>query len=184
MIMKDSGIVRKIDDLGRIVVPKELRKTLKIGIGTPIEISMVDGKIVLAKYSTTNDILDYACDICTSLSKMLDCSVIMCDDDKVTVVANASKKQYYNVAISSSLAKYFETKTSTILRKVDGSYMIPIIEGDKNTYTSQIVYPIINNGEAIAILVLFTLQDRLLEYGEVSICKYINYYINEVLDVE
>lgn len=182
--MKDSGIVRKIDDLGRIVVPKELRKTLKIGIGTPIEICMVDGKIVLTKYSTSNDILEVGKQLCSSLSKMLDCGVILCDDDKIQIVSNASKKQYHNIEISSQLHKYFESKTPVILRKVDGSYMIPIYNGDKNEYTSQIVYPLINNGEVISMLVLFTTQDRLLEYGEMAICKYINFYINEVMDVE
>ncbi len=181
--MSSNGIVRRVDELGRIVVPKELRRSLRISVGTPIEISASDGKIILSKYSTTRDIHIYAEGLCAALSRMLDCGAIITDTDVVTSVAGASRKAYLGANISRALDE-FKSKSPTILRRMDGSVMIPIIDGDREEYTSEIIYPISYDGQVISILVLFTTKDRVLEASEVAICKFISHYLNEIMNIE
>lgn len=182
--MSDSGIVRKVDELGRIVVPKEIRRTLRIGVGTPIEIVASDGKIILSKYSTTKDITMYLDSICRAVNNMLGCGVIISDRDRITNVAGVSKKAYLNMNISSRLDEILHTGTATILRRVDGSNMAELFEGDSTAYSSQIIQPIICQGDYIGVLVMFTTDDKILESVEVNIARYINSYIGELITSE
>ena len=91
--MKATGIVRRIDDLGRIVIPKEIRRTLRIREGDPLEIyTEKDGEVIFKKYSPMGELSSYAAEICESLYKSTGGTVAVCDRDSmiaVTIVSNA-----------------------------------------------------------------------------------------------
>ena len=91
--MKETGIVRKLDNLGRLVIPKEIRRCMRIKEGSPIEFGLLpSGEIVLCKYSLVNQISDYADDFCEILGTLFDCVVMIGDRDKVIACQGISKK--------------------------------------------------------------------------------------------
>lgn len=91
--MKATGIVRRIDDLGRVVIPKEIRRTLRIREGDPLEIFVDrDGEVILKKYSPIGELGDFAKEYADSLYESLNHTVLISDRDTVIAVAGASKK--------------------------------------------------------------------------------------------
>ena len=95
--MKATGIIRKIDDLGRIVIPKEIRKSLHIREGDPLEIYIEkDGEIVLRKYATMGDMLEIANQYADTLNKTSDFVAIITDTETIIAVAGASKKRIWS----------------------------------------------------------------------------------------
>src|SRR3954470_6978708 len=93
--MKATGIVRRIDDLGRVVIPKEIRRTLRIREGDPLEIFVDrDGEVILKKYSPIGELGDFAKEYAESLSETLGHITLITDRDVVIAVAGVSKKEF------------------------------------------------------------------------------------------
>ncbi|MBO4422565.1 MAG: AbrB/MazE/SpoVT family DNA-binding domain-containing protein [Clostridia bacterium] len=104
--MKATGIVRKIDELGRIVIPKEIRRTMRIREGDPLEIfTDRDGEVIFKKYSPVGEIGGIAGDCAESLHKAADVSVIVCDKDTVVASSGVPKREYNDRPISAELEK-------------------------------------------------------------------------------
>ena len=117
--MKATGVVRRIDDLGRVVIPKEIRKTLRIKEGDPLE--------------------------------------IFTDKDTVIAVSGTSKKEFFEQDISEELEKIMDEKEN-YASKDNNNISIPITKNDKweRKYNSQIVYPIISDGDVIGSVILLS----------------------------
>ena len=91
--MKATGIVRRIDDLGRVVIPKEIRRTLRIREGDPLEIyTERDGEVIFKKYSPMGDLTELAAQICESIVKNTGHIAAVSDRDSIIAVAGASKR--------------------------------------------------------------------------------------------
>ena len=91
--MKATGIVRRIDDLGRVVIPKEIRRTLRIREGDPLEIfTDREGEVILKKYSPIGELGTLAKMYAESLAQTLDCTVCITDTDQVVAVSGSGKK--------------------------------------------------------------------------------------------
>ena len=102
--MKETGIVRKLDNLGRLVIPKEIRRCMRIKEGSPIEFGLLpSGEIVLCKYSLVNQISDYSDDFCEILGDIFDCMVLIGDRDKIISCFGVSKKNYLNMKFSNEI---------------------------------------------------------------------------------
>ena len=98
--MKATGIVRRIDDLGRVVIPKEIRRTLRIREGDPLEIfTDREGEIILKKYSPIGELGMFAAQYCESLAQTLNCTVCITDCDQVIAVNGNGKKDFNNKSI-------------------------------------------------------------------------------------
>ena len=104
--MKLAGIVRRIDELGRIVIPKEIRKTLHIKNGENLEIFINDETIVLKKYSELGNIKELSDNICETLNNYLKANVLISNTDKYISVSGPLKKKYLNEEISETILKY------------------------------------------------------------------------------
>src|SRR5690606_20345643 len=108
--MKATGIVRRIDDLGRVVIPKELRRTLRIREGDPLEIFVDrEGEVILKKYSPINELSDFAKEYAEALFDSLASPVLISDRDTVIAVAGISKKDYMNKDISDLVENTMES---------------------------------------------------------------------------
>ena len=93
--MKATGMVRRIDDLGRIVIPKEVRRTLRISKGDPLELFVdVNGNIVFKKYSLIGELSKLVDSICVSLYKTVNLPTVICNKENVIAVCGISKKEY------------------------------------------------------------------------------------------
>ena len=117
--MKATGIVRRIDDLGRVVIPKEIRRTLRIREGDPLEIfTDREGEIILKKYSPIGELAAFAGMYADSLAKEAGCLVCICDMDQVVAASGNGRKEVQEKYISKVLQGELEERNS-ILAKVD-----------------------------------------------------------------
>ncbi len=153
--MKATGIVRRIDDLGRVVVPKEIRRTLRIREGDPLEIfTGRDGEVILKKYSPIGELGEFATEYAESLHQTLHHNTIITDRDTVIAVSGASKKDYVEKKVSKALEKVMENRKTVVANKDDKMRPLVIDESDGQEYTAQLIVPIVTHGDPIGAVIL------------------------------
>lgn len=156
--MKATGVVRRIDDLGRVVIPKEIRKTLRIKEGDPLEIfTDKEGGVILKKYSPIGELTEFATGYAETLSKTTGHIAFITDKDTIIAVSGGSKKEYLEQNVSEELEQLMEDKEVYISKENSGVAM-PITKNGKNEKKSngQVVYPIISNGDTIGSVILMS----------------------------
>lgn len=156
--MKATGVVRRIDDLGRIVIPKEIRKTLRVKEGSPLEIfTDREGQIILKKYSPIGELSEFATEYAETLAKTTGHIACITDKDTVIAVSGGPKKEYLEKEISKELEKIMDDKEAYISKENSNSY-VPVIQNDskEKTTNSQVVYPIISDGDSIGTVILIS----------------------------
>jgi len=154
--LKATGVVRRIDDLGRIVIPKEIRKTLRIKEGDPLEIfTDREGQIILKKYSPIGELSEFATTYAETLAKTTGHIACITDKDTVIAVSGASKKEFLEQSISTDLEQVLENK-EVYTSKENNEVSIPITQNDnkERRYNSQVIYPIISEGDCIGSVIL------------------------------
>lgn len=158
--MKATGIVRRIDDLGRVVVPKEIRRTLRIREGDPMEIfTNRDGEVILKKYSPIGEIDAFAKQYAESLSAVSGCYVVISDRDQIIAVSGGVKKDYIGRRISCELEELMEQRRS-INTDDDHVKTMAIIEGLDAPEMGQIIFPIICEGDVIGSVSLMSKKEN------------------------
>ncbi len=148
--MKATGIVRRIDELGRIVIPKEIRRTHKIREGTPLEIfSGENGELVLKKYSPVLELEDIAYDSVKSVFDVLELDCFVCDKDSIISVEGTSnfKRNYLHKFISLDLERTIENRKPIILNSLDGANLITLVKDERPAYSSLSLVPILSQGD-------------------------------------
>ena len=142
--MKATGIVRRIDDLGRVVIPKEIRRTMRIREGDPLEIyTNVGGEVVFKKYSPVGEMGEFAAQYAESLYKTCGLSVIICDRESVIACAGLPKKDYLKKSISKELEDIIEARQ---LYKGEGA-QISVTDSASDGYKISCSMPIISEGD-------------------------------------
>lgn len=166
--MKATGIVRRIDDLGRVVIPKEIRRTLRIREGDPLEIfTDRDGGVILKKYSPIEELTDFSKEYCDSLQQVIGHIVLICDKDAFVSVSGASKKEYIDRKVSGELEKIMNDRKTVLLDKAAGT-VIPLHGDDDNVlYNSQVISPIIAEGDEIGAVIILSKEED-IGLGEVE----------------
>ena len=160
--MKATGVVRRIDDLGRIVIPKEIRRTLRIKEGDPLEIfTDKEGEIILKKYSPIGELSEFATGYAETLSKTTGHIACITDKDSVIAVSGGSKKEFLDQAISTELEKVIENK-EVYTSNGNNRNALPITQNDNKTakYNSQVIYPIISDGDVIGSVILLSKEQN------------------------
>ncbi len=111
--MKATGIVRRIDDLGRVVIPKEIRRTLRIREGDPLEIyTATDGEVIFKKYSPVGELSEFAAQYADVLARVSAMPTLVCDRDHVIAAAGVSRREYLERRITASLESFIENRRS------------------------------------------------------------------------
>ena len=182
--MKDTGIVRRIDELGRIVIPKEIRRTLRLGVGTQMEIyTSPEGNLVLKKYSSVNEIISFAESFCNSLATTTEKGVFVTDTDYVLSCANISKKEYLNKPISSAIEKLLNERKSYILNVAENATTNAVVENDESTYSSQIIVPIIASSDVVgAIIMVANETDNAFNAADVKVVQTVALLFSSILE--
>ncbi|ABN53854.1 MAG TPA: stage V sporulation protein T [Hungateiclostridium thermocellum] len=166
--MKATGIVRRIDDLGRVVIPKEIRRTLRIREGDPLEIfTDREGEVILKKYSPIGELSDFAAQYAESLHKTSGHITCISDRDTIIAVSGASKKEYLEKSLSPELEKVIEEKTTLIVKAPEEKPISILADESGEKYYSQVVTPIISEGDPIGA-VIFLSTDPDVRMGEVE----------------
>ena len=167
--MKATGVVRRIDDLGRVVIPKEIRKTLRIKEGDPLEIfTDREGQVILKKYSPIGELSEFATGYAETLAKTTGHIACITDKDTIIAVSGGSKKEFLEQDVSRELEKLMEDK-EVYTSKENSDMSMPITKNDKNEKkkNAQIVYPIISNGDTIGTVILMS-KDANTKMNEVE----------------
>ena len=113
--MKATGIVRRIDDLGRVVIPKEIRRTMRIREGDPLEIyTNVGGEVIFKKYSPIGELSSFAAQCAQALVSATKLSVVVCDRDHCIAAAGISKKEALERRITPDLEQIIEDRKTVI----------------------------------------------------------------------
>ena len=144
--MKATGIVRRIDDLGRVVIPKEIRRTMRIREGDPLEIyTDREGEVIFKKYSPIGELATFAAQYAETLQKICSMAVVICDRDAVIASAGVPKKEYMDKKISKELEEATEKRT---LYQYRGGERICVTGDDGRHYISSAM-PILTEGDVI-----------------------------------
>lgn len=165
--MKATGIVRRIDDLGRVVIPKEIRRTLRIREGDPLEIFVDrDGEVILKKYSPIGELGDFAQEYSDSLYETTGHIAIITDRDAVVAVSGAPKKQWVDRAVISVVEEAMESRRTITIKQEEYE------EEEQWDFTMQVIAPIISEGDPIGSVILGTTEAmRNLGELEIKLCE-------------
>lgn len=158
MVLKATGIVRRIDELGRVVIPKEIRRTLRIREGDPLEIyTERDGGIILKKYSPIGELSQNATELAQSLHRTFSLPAAICDKDSYVACAGLGKRSLCGKAVSSEIDRAI-TSRSRILATEPSETRYALLEEDDPAFvcSSLILIPIISQGDALGAVLLFS----------------------------
>lgn len=158
--MKATGIVRRIDDLGRVVIPKEIRRTLRIREGDPLEIfTDREGGVILKKYSPIGELSDFSKEYAESLQQAIGHIVLIADKDTIISASGAPKKDYVEKRVSDDLEKIMEDRKVALMME-EGNKPIELYkEEDINgKYSTQVIAPILAEGDAIGAVIILSKQ--------------------------
>ena len=163
--MKATGIVIRIDDLGRVVVPKEIRRTLRIREGDPLEIfTDRQGEIILKKYSPIGELGQFAGQYAESLAQTTGQLVCITDRDHVIAAAGNGKKDFEGKPISKQLEIAIEERANILASQSDSKF-IRVTLDDGGDYAGEAISTIICEGDAIGSVILYN-KDEKSQVGE------------------
>jgi AbrB family transcriptional regulator (stage V sporulation protein T) len=171
--MKATGIVRRIDDLGRVVIPKEIRRTLRIRDGDPLEIYVDhEGEVILKKYSPISELGDFAKEYAESLNETLGHIAMIADRDVIISVAGGNKREFLSKPVGKLLEKSLQDRNTIIMNGLENvvDENLHAIQTDDREYTikAQVIAPIITQGEPIGA-VLIVSKEPGVKLGELEI---------------
>ncbi len=149
--MKATGIVRRIDDLGRVVIPKEIRRTMRIREGDPLEIyTDREGEVIFKKYSPIGELAAFAGQYAETLHKTCGLDVAICDRDTVIACAGISRKEYTDKPLSEALEAIIEGRS--LYTANTGDERKPLLREGGSHYIS-CAMPIISEGDLVGCVV-------------------------------
>ena len=149
--MKATGIVRRIDDLGRVVIPKEIRRTMRIREGDPLEIyTDKDGGVIFKKYSLMGGLVDFAGQLCETLNRTSGHVAVITDRDNCIAVAGAPRRELMDRAISPELERLMEGRQ--IYQHKNGDTAIPLLSGEEK-FALSTAAPILSEGDVLGCVV-------------------------------
>ncbi len=167
--MKATGIVRRIDDLGRVVIPKEIRRTLRIREGEPLEIfTDRDGEVIFKKYSPMGELGTLAGQYGEAMHKTTGLSVVISDRDAVVASAGAKRKELADKSISGELDKAMSQR-KTYVRGADNAKPIEAVEGVESPVS--VAVPIITGGDIIGSVAILAKDSDTATETEIKLAQ-------------
>ena len=163
--MKATGIVRRIDDLGRVVIPKEIRRTMRIREGDPLEIyTDKEGGVIFKKYSLMGGLADFSAQMCETLSKTTGHITAITDRDACLSAAGCARRELVDKRVSPELEEIMERRQ---IYQYDGSSAPITVTEENNKYLVSAAAPILSEGDVLGC-VLFAVTDPEKRTGEIE----------------
>ena len=162
--MKATGIVRRIDDLGRVVIPKEIRRTLRIREGDPLEIfTDREGEIILKKYSPIGELGTFAKEYTESLAQNSGHITCIVDKDQIIAVSGGAKKELMEKHISAELEKTINNRNTHHASRSEPGF-VPILADDpEDIYNNQMITPIMAEGDVLGAIIFLSPDKKMGE---------------------
>lgn len=170
--MKATGIVRRIDDLGRVVVPKEIRRTMRIREGQAMEIfTGREGEIVLKKYSPLEEMTDCAAEYAKAMASVCGHLVCISDHEQIIAASGPDQKNYLGKTISAQLDQALNDR-----RQIDASAnsreSIPVIQDQDSLTVHEVITPILSSGDILgSVIILAKNEETKMGDAEKSLSK-------------
>ncbi|MBE7076355.1 MAG: AbrB/MazE/SpoVT family DNA-binding domain-containing protein [Clostridiales bacterium] len=175
--MECKGIVRRVDELGRIVLPREMRKSLNIKEGSKLEIGIVDGnKFLLSKYSDMVSLKEYSDAVASAISVSIEHDVLISDMENIL---SSSKKKYIGKTLSDTVQELIYKKEIVIKKQDNGSEMLEFFENTPNEFSCQLIVPISKDGDAIGSIIILATENKCFDDGNVKLCKAFAKYLSD-----
>lgn len=152
--MRDTGIVRRIDELGRVVIPKEIRKTLRIKEGDPLEIYTDNDELLFRKYSPIAAVGEYAEGVAASLSELTEKECFITDTDVVVCVTGTRNKEAFSKPVSMDAERIMKERKSVVYSRSDGSTIFPVYDGEEVKAENRVIVPIVSGGDCYGAVIL------------------------------
>lgn len=168
--MKATGLVSRIDTLGRVVIPREIRKRMRIHEGDPLEIFLDSEGIVLKKYSPVNELSQLATEYAKCASATLDCMVLISDADYIIAESGGQRRTFIGKKISKSLEKIIHDEDNKVISEKGTLYAVIANDENIKDFKSQILVPIVSQGDAIGSIVILS-KDRSLGNMELKVAE-------------
>ena len=171
--MKATGIVRRIDDLGRVVIPKEIRRTLRIREGDPLEIfTDREGEVILKKYSPIGELGDFAKEYAEALHLALGHTALICDKDSIIAAAGANRRELAEKPLHDEVEQIMKRREKVVAS--EGKGVVPRITADDHGDMNRaaVVVPILAAGDAIGAVILVSREaDAAMGTLELKVCE-------------
>ncbi|MEG1613575.1 MAG: stage V sporulation T C-terminal domain-containing protein [Clostridia bacterium] len=152
--MRTTGIIRRIDELGRVVIPKEIRRTMRLRVGEEMEIFIEENQLVLKKFSSIFNIGQFAAEYSLALSESLKCTVLICDTEKIVSASGDKRRDYENKFLSKEAEKLLAERT---IRTLTTENTVSVV-GEDNFPKQQIFAPIIVGGDIAGGFILISFE--------------------------
>lgn len=176
--MKATGVIRRIDDLGRIVIPKEIRKNLRIRVGENLEIYVDDNKnIVLQKFSMVGKISDLAQELTEAMNKFTKHNIIIMDTNEIVACSGSLKKEIINKPISSYLADIINKREKMLQNHLKE---LSLVE-NKQINCSYADSVILVDGEAVGLIMILSEEEKMTEF-EMKIVEIVSSFMTKYLE--
>ena len=157
--MKATGIVRRIDELGRVVIPKEIRRTLRIKEGDPLEIFTERDELTLKKYSPIATLEKFSKATARSLNDLSGKLALICDTDGVLHAFGDGKKDLDGQPLSPDMDRILRQRRSYVASIAEGGDVIPITVGKEEGVTAQVIVPIVSGGDCLGAVAVLTKEE-------------------------
>ena len=170
--MKATGIVRRIDELGRVVIPKEIRRTLRIKEGDPLEIFTDRDELMLKKYSPIATLERFSKATARSLNDLSGKLAVICDTDGVLHAFGDGKKELDGKSLSEDMDRILKERRSYIASVTEGGDILPLTSAREEGVTAQVIVPIISGGDCLGAVAVLSREDGArMDENEMKLAK-------------
>lgn len=176
--MKATGIIRRIDNLGRIVIPKEIRDSLRLNEGNNLEIYVEDNKIILGKYDTLKKLEDFAQTLTDAVYAQLKDNVIITNNEKIIAFSGNNGKNYIGEKISLLLEEFIKKRENILIKEKEDL----LLTEDFSLFASYIVKPIIINGDVVGLVIILS-TDKVMTEDDKTMIEVITRFLEKYLEV-
>ncbi|MBP3423352.1 MAG: AbrB/MazE/SpoVT family DNA-binding domain-containing protein [Clostridia bacterium] len=157
--MKATGIVRRIDELGRVVIPKEIRRTLRIKEGDPLEIFTDRDELMLKKYSPIATLEKFSKATARSLNDLSGKLAVICDTDGVLHAFGDGKREFEGKGLSEDMDRILRERRSYIANASEGGDILPITSMGEEYATAQVIVPIVSGGDCLGAVAILSKEE-------------------------
>ena len=156
--MKATGIVRRIDDLGRVVIPKEIRRTMRIREGDPLEIYTTrEGEVIFKKYSLIGGLEDFAAQFCDTLNRSTNFTAAVTDRDTVIAIAGMGKRELLGKQISAELERIMDERS---IYHYQGEARCVFVSDSHDKYAVSVAAPILCEGDVLGLVIFLSAEPQ------------------------
>lgn len=174
-----KGIVRRVDELGRIVLPREMRKMLDIKEGTRLQIGIVEGdKFLLSRYMPMNNMRDYAPTAINAMQCVIEHDIIICDLEQVVC---SNKKKYLDKKLHGETQDVLYKRDVVVRKSQDDSKMLQVVKEFNLSPICQLFAPIVKDGDVLGGIIVIAMEDKCFDEGTVRVAKSYAKFLSEIL---